>query len=125
LVHCETEQTAQQLLVELTNRFKECGLELHPDKTKIVYCKDGRRKRNYAETEFTFLGYTFRKRRVKSDAGVFAGFTPAVSKQALNAMREKTRQRDFQLRSDLSLEDISEWYNPVLRGWMGCCRDLM
>lgn len=118
LVHCKTEQQAQQLLIALKQRFQECGLELHPNKTKIVYCKDGRRKRNYPETQFNFLGYTFRKRRAKSDVGIFAGFTPAVSQQALKAMREKTRQQNFQRRSDLSLEDIARQYNPVLRGWL-------
>src|SRR5262249_1986597 len=77
LVHCKTEQQAREILIDLKRRFEECGLELHPDKTKIVYCKDGKRKRNYPETQFNFLGYTFRKRRAKSDVGVFAGFTPA------------------------------------------------
>jgi RNA-directed DNA polymerase len=118
LTHCKTEKAAQQLFVDLTKRFKDCGLELHPDKTKIVYCKDGKRKRDYPETQFTFLGYTFRKRRAKSNFGVFSGFTPAVSKQALKEMRETTRKQDFQRRSDLSLEDIAKQYNPVLRGWI-------
>jgi RNA-directed DNA polymerase len=120
LVHCETEQQAQQLLTELKQRFEECGLELHPEKTKIVYCKDKNRKGKYPKTEFDFLGYTFRGRLVKKvdENKFFIGFNPAVSKQALNSMRAETRQRSFRNRTDMSLEDIAEQYNPVLRGWL-------
>jgi RNA-directed DNA polymerase len=118
LAHCRTEQEAQQLLAALQVRFKECGLELHSGKTKIVYCKDSNRKRDYLETQFTFLGYTFRKRRAKGNKGIFTSFMPAVSKQALNAMRETTRRQDFQRRSDLNIEEIAKQYNPVLRGWL-------
>jgi len=66
LVHCQTEQEAQQILTELKDRFEKCNLELHPTKTKIVYCKDGSRKGQYPQIEFTFLGYTFRRRVVRN-----------------------------------------------------------
>jgi RNA-directed DNA polymerase len=120
LLHCRTEQQAQQLLLELKQRFEECKLELHPLKTKIVYCKDGSRKGQYPQTEFTFLGYTFRRRLVKNSNGdnLFVGFTPAVSKEALKSMRAETRRRGFRNRTDWGLNDIGDVYNPVLRGWI-------
>jgi RNA-directed DNA polymerase len=120
LVHCRTEQQAQAIKAALTARVAECGLELHPDKTRIVYCKDGSRKGRYPNTQFDFLGYTFRPRAVKNRKrnSMFVSFTPAVSSRALKAMRQETRRRRFRNRSDLSLEDISRVYNPVLRGWL-------
>jgi len=120
VLHCKTEQQAQTLLSELKLRFKECGLELHPEKTKIVYCKDGSRKRQYPNKEFNFLGYTFRARCCKNTKrnSIFVNFTPAVSKDAMKSMRAKTKENDLRNRTDLSLEDIARWYNPVLQGWL-------
>ena len=65
LVHCKTQYRAQQLLVALAARFKECGLSLHPDKTKIVYCREKYRKGIYPITQFDFLGYTFSQKAGK------------------------------------------------------------
>ena len=120
LVHCQTENEAQQILEALKKRFEECGLELHPTKTKIVYCKDENRKGDYPETSFEFLGYEFRGRRAKSNKlnKLFVSFTPAVSKTSKKAMCAKTRQTNWKNRTDLSLEDIAIRYNPVLRGWI-------
>jgi RNA-directed DNA polymerase len=120
LVHCRTEQEAQQLLAGLTQRFAECKLELHPTKTKIVYCKDVNRNGHYPNTEFDFLGYTFRGRLVKGSKRnkLFVGFTPAVSKTALKSMRAATRDQGFQRRTELELKDIARMVNPVIRGWI-------
>lgn len=120
LVHCGTEQEAQQLLAMLTQRFAECRLELHPTKTKIVYCKDVNRKGHYPNTAFDFLGYTFRSRLVKESKRnkFFVSFTPAASKTALKSMRAATRDRGFKSRTELELKDIAKMANPVLRGWM-------
>lgn len=125
LVYCRTEQEAQQLLKELKTRFLDCGLELHPTKTKIVYCKDGTRKRKYPITAFDFLGYTFQSRVVKNRKrnSLFVNFTPAVSKAALKSMRATTRMWNWRSRTDLSLNEIARRYNPVLNGWLnyfGC-----
>jgi RNA-directed DNA polymerase len=120
LVHCKTEQEAHAIKVALAARLTECGLVLHPDKTQIVYCKDGSRKGRYPNTQFDFLGYTLRPRIVKNRKrnSVFVSFTPAVSSAALTAMRQTTRQRNFRNRTDLSLDDIARYHNPVLRGWL-------
>lgn len=119
LVHCETEEQAQQLLHDLRLRFKECGLELHPEKTRIVYCKDGSRKGKHEKVSFDFLGYTFRGRRAKRKDGIiFQNFSPAVSRSSLKSMRKKTRKLNWRNRTDLSLEEIAKGYNPVLQGWL-------
>jgi len=120
LAHCNTKEQAQQLLEQLKKRFEECGLELHPEKTKIVYCKDGSRKEKYTETSFDFLGYTFRPRLVKNSkrSSLFISFTPAASKAALKLMRKKIRDMNCRNRTDLSLNALANWCNPILIGWL-------
>jgi RNA-directed DNA polymerase len=120
LVHCKTEAEAQTIKAALQARLTECGLEMHPDKTHIAYCKDAKRKGTYPNTSFDFLGYTFRRRKVKKRNSnvLFVSFNPAVSVKALKSMRARTRELNFRNRTDLSLQDISRLYNPVLRGWM-------
>ena len=100
--------------------FEECELELHPVKTRIVYCKDGARKGNHESKSFDFLGYTFQARACKNTKrnSMFVNFTPAVSKTALKAMRAKIRRDDVRNRTDLSLEEIAKWYNPILQVWL-------
>lgn len=120
LAHCRTESEAKMLMAQLKERFEECKLEIHSKKSKIVYCKDGLRKKDYPNTKFDFLGYTFCQRRIWSPKRkqLFGGFNPAVSKTAIKAMRAENRRRNFRNRSELSLEDIAQIYNPVLRGWL-------
>jgi RNA-directed DNA polymerase len=119
LVHCETERQAKEVQKALEQRFKACGLELHPTKTKIVYCKDANRKGNYPDTKFEFLGYCFRRREVRTQQNkLYMGFSPAASPTAQKSMRAKTRAQRFYRRTELSLNDIAEQFNPVLRGWM-------
>ncbi len=119
LAHCKTEQEAQRLLTGLKQRFKECGLELHPTKTKIVYCKDDNRKGTYTHTKFEFLGYEYRSRSVKSKENkLFLSFTPAASPAAQKSMRAKTRAARLYRRADWNLREIARQFNPVLRGWI-------
>jgi len=93
LVHCRTEQEAEALKAELQARLAECHLEMHPTKTKVVYCKDGKRKGKYPNVKFDFLGYCFRPRLVRRfrDNSLFGGFNPAVSSSAMKTMRETIR----------------------------------
>jgi RNA-directed DNA polymerase len=121
VVHCATEQQARRVLAALEERMAELGLQLHPDKTRIVYCKDrNRRRRDCAETSFTFLGYTFRARQAPTRDGnsMFSAFLPAVSKDALKRMSEEVRSWRIHLRSGTELEDLAAWINPIVRGWM-------
>ena len=119
VVHCRTQKEAEKLLHRLKQRFKECGLELHPDKTRIVYCKDDDRREKHEVTSFDFLSYTFRPRRSKNRYGkYFINFTPAVSNKAATYMRQTIRQWRIQLKPGSKLEDIAREINPVLRGWI-------
>ncbi len=121
LAHCHSEGMARHLLKVLRQRFKECGLELHPEKTKIVYCKDGSRKGQYENTTFDFLGYTFRRRlcRNRKRNSVFVSFTPAVSKGALKSMRLKIRKLRVRMATNMSIAQIAKWLNPLINGWIG------
>ena len=92
---------------------------MHPDKTHIVYCKDGKRRGSYEHTSFTFLGYGFRGRRVQLRSGrATTGFVPAISKDAMNKISSIVRSWRLHIRSDLSEADLARRINPVVRGWM-------
>jgi group II intron reverse transcriptase/maturase len=120
LVHCRDETEAQTVREALAARLAECHLELHPTKTKVVYCKDHRRGREYETVSFDFLGYCFRPRSVKGPYSqkLFCGFTPAVSKPALNAMRATIRDLNIRTRTEVTLDDIAHELNPTVRGWI-------
>jgi RNA-directed DNA polymerase len=121
ICHCESEEQAKALLAELKQRFTECKLEIHPDKTKIVYCSDGTRKGNYeGNTKFVFLGYEFRARAAenKRTKKVFTGYLPAISPKAERSINEKIRELNIRNRSDLSLQEIAKWINPMIQGWI-------
>src|SRR6266487_1509812 len=93
VVHCVSERQARMLVRAIANRMAKVGLRLHPDKTRIVYCKDGKRRLDHERTEFTFLGYTFRARGARSKHGVtFTSFLPAISKQALSKLSVEVRR---------------------------------
>jgi RNA-directed DNA polymerase len=114
LCHCRTKDQAEHLKAALKRR-----LELHPRKTRIVYCQDDDRREAYPDTAFDFLGYTFRPRRSKNRWGKpFINFTPAISNQAAKAIRQQVRRWKLHLRSDKSLEDLSRMFNAVIRGWV-------
>ncbi|MBN9231994.1 MAG: group II intron reverse transcriptase/maturase [Legionella sp.] len=120
VIHCKTKAQAEALLSALKQRFNACELDLHPDKTKIIYCKDKKRRNKHTETSFDFLGFTFRPRLVvnRKQGGLFMGYTPAVSKSAQKSMRAKIKSFRLYKRSELSLEEIAIKFNPTLRGWL-------
>jgi RNA-directed DNA polymerase len=119
VVHCRTESEARALRKALEERFKECKLELHPEKTRIVYCKNSNRRKDYPVVSFDFLGFTFRPRMAKSREGkYYVNFSPAVSNAAGKDMRQQSRRWNLHLRSELSLEEISRITSPVIRGWI-------
>ena len=119
VVHCRNRGDAEQLLLRLKDRFAECGLELHPDKTRIVYCKDDDRKEEHREMSFDFLGYTFRPRQAKNWRGkYFVSFLPAISNKAAKELRREIPDWRMHLKPDRSLEDLSRMFNPVIRGWI-------
>lgn len=119
ICHCSSEAHAYALQAALEARLTSCRLELHPQKTKVVYCKDANRQGDYPVRQFDFLGFTFRPRKAKNRAGkLFVSFAPAVSNTAAKAMRQTMRQWRLHQRTDRSLDEIADWINPVLRGWI-------
>jgi RNA-directed DNA polymerase len=118
VVHCISLSQAESLLAAIAERLAGVGLELHPEKTKIVYCKDSNRRGSYEHTQFTFLGYTFRGRGARSRHGVtFTGFLPAVSKRAKKAMSQEMRSWRLGRRTELGFADLARWINPIVFGW--------
>jgi RNA-directed DNA polymerase len=119
VVLCRSEEEALMIKEVLEARFKECNLELHPEKTRIIYCKDDDRRGEHPHTRFDFLGFTFRPRKSKDRWGrSFINFSPAVSNGAGKEMRQETRRWKLHLRSDKSLEDLSRMLSPKVRGWI-------
>jgi RNA-directed DNA polymerase len=120
LVHCRSEEEARLVMGTLQTRLAECGLEIHPTKTKIVYCKDSNRKGSCPNVKFDFLGYCFRPRKAENSrrAKVFCSFLPAVSATALKSMRDTIRELGVRHQTHVSMSDIAEQLNPLLRGWI-------
>lgn len=120
IVHCRSERQARMVLDAIRDRMRECGLELHSTKTRIVYCKDSDRRGEYEHVSFDFLGYTFQPRRAKNRHGkYFVSFLPAISTKAAKAIRATIRNwRLASTRNNQSLEDLARVINPAVRGWM-------
>jgi RNA-directed DNA polymerase len=119
VVHCRTRRQAGEVLAALRARMEQVGLRLHPDKTQIVYCRDVSRRQPWdGPGKFTFLGYEFRARSQKGKHGLFDGFAPAISKQALNAKRDIVRSWKLGRRPAFTLEELRDLINPVVAGWM-------
>jgi RNA-directed DNA polymerase len=119
ICHCRSAAQASSLRQALEVRLAACKLELHPQKTKIVYCKDANRRDNHSEQRFDFLGFTFRPRQSMNRSGrLFVSFSPAISDKAAKAMRETVRRWKLHHRGDLILEKIARWTRPMLLGWV-------
>jgi RNA-directed DNA polymerase len=120
LVHCSSEKQARSVLEAIRDRLLQCGLELHPTKTRIVYCKDDDRHREFEQIQFDFLGYTFQPRRAKNHRGeFFVSFLPAISTKAAKKIRATIRDwRMASTRNKQRLEDLARLVNPSVRGWM-------
>jgi RNA-directed DNA polymerase len=118
-VHCKSRAQAEAVLARIAERMNEVGLRLHPDKTRIVYCKDGKRRGEHEHTSFTFLGFTFRARQARATGGgYFTSFLPAMSTEALKTKSTELRRMRIHRRTDLSLNDLARWLNPIIVGWM-------
>ena len=120
VIHCVTERQARQVLEAIGRRFAEIGLEVHPDKTHVVYCKDSKRRQEHDLVSFTFCGYTFRPRKAfdQKQKQAYTNFLPAVSKGKLTDMSRKAASWQLQRRTTWTLKDLAEDVNPALRGWL-------
>jgi RNA-directed DNA polymerase len=119
VTHCDTEEQAQALRVTIATRLAALGLELHPEKTKVVYCKDANRAGDAEHTSFDFLGHTFRGRLARGRRGYFVSFAPAISAKARKAVGQKIRAWHLNRRSGTDLAGLAEGINPRVRGWFG------
>jgi len=114
------------LATAIADRLAEVGLRLHPTKTRIVYCKDGRRRDSVEDASFTFLGFTFRARKARGrHGGNFTSFLPAISNDALNKVSAQVRSWRIHLRTGHTLTKLAHAINPVVRGWMGVLRGVL
>jgi len=119
VIHCVSEYQARKVLAALHERMRAVGLELHPDKTRIVYCTQSGRPGSSEHTSFTFLGFTFRPRHVMRADGVhFTSFSPAISKDALKKISAEVRSWRLHRHVEMTSADIARWINPKVRGWM-------
>jgi RNA-directed DNA polymerase len=121
VAHCDSEEQARELRAAIAGRFGALGLELHPVKTKIVFCKDANRRGDYEHTSFDFLGYTFRGRLAKGRRGYFNGFSPAISGKARKAIGKQIRDWHLNRRSGTDLPGLAGEINPKVRGWVSYC----
>jgi hypothetical protein len=123
ICHCRSEEQARALRASLERRFADCRLTLHPEKTKIVYCKDEDRRGDYPNQRFDFLGYTFRPRLSRRWRGTFGVlFSPAASDKALKTIRQTVGSWALHKRSDKSLDDLARMFNSHIRGWINYYR---
>lgn len=119
VAHCKTEREAVELKAAVEERLRKCKLELHPEKTKIVYCKNQNRGGGSPHESFDFLGYTFRPREAKNRWGVdFVSFLPGISGKAEKRICETVGSWRIGRRTERSLEEIASEYNSIIRGWI-------
>jgi group II intron reverse transcriptase/maturase len=119
VVHCRSQKQAEDVMQSIASRLAECGLTMHPEKSKIVYCKHSRRTKAYRIVQFTFLGFTFRPRGARDKQGrLFTSFLPAVSDTALKRMRVAVRGWKLHRQTPAALAELAQQYNSTIRGWM-------
>ena len=118
VIHCTTEEQAKNLLTDLAERLGSVGLALHPEKTRIVYCKDTKRRGSHEHTSFDFLGHGFRARRAKGRRGFFQNFSPAMSAKAKKRVGQTIRAWHLRRWSGADLSSIAREINPQVRGWI-------
>jgi RNA-directed DNA polymerase len=119
VVHCVSKAQAHVVAGAIGERMEQVGLRLHPDKTRIVYCKDGSRRGSHEYTSFTFLGFTFRQRKARNKKGqYFSAFLPAISKDALKRLNAEVRSWRLHHRTGHTFGDLARRINPIVRGWM-------
>lgn len=115
IIHCKTKEEAETMLEEIKQRFQACNLEINLEKSKVVYCgSDGQ----HENKSFTFLGYTFQPREARNRYGnTFMSYLPAISQKKMKEIRQQIRADNIRARTDLSIEEVAELYNPKIRGW--------
>ncbi|MGP8271820.1 MAG: reverse transcriptase domain-containing protein [Terracidiphilus sp.] len=118
VVHCRTQKQAAEVMQSIALRLADCGLAMHPEKSKVVYCKDSNRTASYPYAHFTFLGFTFRPRKANDcRKRAFTSFLPGVSADALKRMRKEVRGWRIHRQAAGTLDELARQYNPKIHGW--------
>lgn len=120
IVHCKSKVHAEQMLQAIQQRMESVGLELHPQKTKIVYCRDYRRKEKYPTVKFDFLGYSFQPRKAfsKKLGKLFIGYDCAISISSRKRIADKLEALNVNKLSFKSIVGVAQFLNPMIRGWV-------
>jgi len=119
IVHGITEQQLDYVLLKVRERMRYCGLELHPEKTKIVYCQNNRRKIESTYRSFKFLGFRFQSQLLRDTNGKYrVGFLPSASIESKQELSRKLRQVRIPRKTQWGIEEIAKSINPMLRGWI-------
>jgi hypothetical protein len=119
ICHCVTEEEAVDLHAALKARFEQCGLALHPTKTKIVYCKSWKYKGNHSLISFDFLGFTFRPRLIKTRAGkALVCFLSAISQASAKHIRDDINSWNWLSWTVGDVYSIVYHAQRKIRGWM-------
>jgi len=120
VIHCASEQQARDVRDAVARRLANVGLEIHPGKTRLVYCKDSNRTGGHEHTSFTFLSYTFRPRRAwnKNRQVAFTSFQPAASRERVTEFSRRMHGERLHRRTSQTLNDLAADINPVVTGWL-------
>lgn len=119
IVHCHTQKEAEEILRQITERMGQCKLELHPLKTKIVYCKDYRRKEPHKQVQFDFLGFSFQPRPGKDSSGQIRNvFDLAISISAQKKITEEFTRMKINHNSTSTIEEIADRLYSKIQGWI-------
>lgn len=120
IFHCKSKVQADYVLRNLNKRMKQCGLELHPEKTKLVYCRDHRRQGDYPTVKFDFLGYSFQPRTSKSkrNGELYLGYDCAISIGSKKRIADKMRELDIEHLTHKSIVGVAKFLEPYIRGWI-------
>jgi hypothetical protein len=122
VIHTRSIEQSNFILDKLKARLAEYSLEIHPDKTKTVYCY--RTARFYKEDKkmpgsFDFLGFTFKPRLCeKSNGEKFWGFRPAISKKSRKKIVGKLRDLAIHNWVSCDIHKMASALAPMIRGWM-------
>jgi len=119
VIHCSSQEQALAVKASVEARLRRCKLEAHPDKTRIVYCRDSNRTEDHNDVKFDFLSYSFQPREAENRWGeLFTSFLPAISGKAIKAVTAEVRKWRIHRMSQQELTDLARKFNPIIRGWV-------
>jgi RNA-directed DNA polymerase len=120
VIHCLSQEQALAVKASVEARLRQCKLEAHPEKTRIVYCRDSNRDEEHDQVKFDFLGYGYQPRKAlnRRDGRYFVSFVPAINRKAMKSIAATVRGWGIHAMSDKGLNDLSRMFNKHIRGWI-------